>query len=80
MKIDGISLKDHLRHAWKSLTVKVAATLMVLPDVLLLIQANFKDIAPYVPDFLESRALNLCALLMFLLRLKTTTSLAAKAK
>jgi len=68
----------HLRGAWKSLTVWFAALLAVAPDALLMLQANFPTVAPFVPEALQSRTMQVIALLILLLRIKTTASLADK--
>ena len=73
-------IKATIKGAWKSLTVWVALCIGALPDAVPLVQANFATIAPYIPPVLHSRALNLLALVMLLLRIKTTTSLAGKVK
>jgi hypothetical protein len=77
--MDKQHFKYTLRGAWKSLTVWFSGILMVLPDVLPMLQSNFPTIAPFIPDALESRAMNVIALVILLLRIKTTTSLANKA-
>lgn len=69
---------SHLRGALKSLTVWFAALLAVAPDGLTLVQANFPTIAPFIPDSMHSRAMQVIALLILLLRIKTTASLADK--
>lgn len=73
---------DHVRAtlkgAWKSLTVWFAGILAAAPLVLPMVQENFKDFAPYIPDALESKAMQAIAVLIVLLRIRTTTSLANK--
>ena len=71
-------VKATLKGAWRSLTVWASVLLGVLPDALPLIQSQFPVIAPYIPDALESRVMNLIAVGILLLRIRTTTSLAAK--
>lgn len=75
MKEDIIS---HLRGALKSLTVWFAGLLAIAPDALLMTQANFPTIAPFIPEALQSRTMQVIALLILLLRIKTTASLADK--
>lgn len=67
--------KDWLRGAARSLTVRFAALLAILPDALLVIQAQFDTVRPFIPDALESRWLQLIALLILLLRLRTKAPL-----
>lgn len=68
------------RGSLKSSTVWVASILLALPELLPLIQANFATIAPFIPVELHSRVLQVMALGMLILRLKTTTSLADKGR
>lgn len=72
------TLLSHLRGAWKSLTVWFAMLLAAAPDALAMIQANFPTIAPFIPQSLQSRSVQIIALVVLLLRLKTNASLAAK--
>lgn len=74
------TFRSALRGALKSLTVKFAAFLAILPDALLLIQSNFPTVAPFIPEGAQSRVLQVVALLILLLRIKTNASLADKGK
>lgn len=69
-----------LHGAVRSLTVWFSVILAALPDTLALLQANFDTLRPFIPDVLESRWLNVLALLILLLRLRTSTSLAEKGR
>lgn len=69
-----------LRGAIKSLTVKFSLFLAVLPDALLLIQSNFPTVAPFIPEGAQSRVLQVIALVILILRVKTNASLADKGK
>lgn len=69
----------HARGAMRSLTMWFGAMLLVLPDVLTTVQQNFPTFAPFLPEAMHSRVLNVIALGILLLRIRTTTSLAAKA-
>lgn len=71
-------IKATLRGALKSLTVWVSVLLAALPEILPMLQANFSTVAPFIPTELHSRVLQLIALVMLGLRIKTNTSLAAK--
>ena len=71
-------IRATLKGAAKSLTVWAAGIIAVLPEALPLIRDNFATVAPFIPQALQSRALQFIALLMLVLRLKTNTSLAAK--
>ena len=71
-------IKDFMRGAVRSWTVWFSVLLAALPDVLPLVQANFKDVAPYIPDGLEAPIMRGIALVVLLLRLKTTVSLVEK--
>ncbi|MGC3959580.1 MAG: hypothetical protein QM813_17020 [Verrucomicrobiota bacterium] len=73
-------IKNTLKGAWKSLTVWFAAVLAAAPLVLPMVQDNFKSIAPYIPDALESKLMQAIALVIVLLRIKSTVSLAEKGK
>ena len=73
-------IKATIKGAWKSLTVWVALCIAAIPDAVPLVQANFAAVAPYIPPVLHSRVLNLLALVMLLLRIKTTSSLASKGQ
>ncbi len=73
-------LKATLRGALKSLTVWVSLLLAALPELLPLIQANFATVAPFIPQQHQTRVLQLIALVMLLLRIKTNTSLAEKGR
>ena len=72
------NILSHLRGALKSFTVWFAAVLAAAPDALALIQANFPTVAPFIPEAMQSRAMQAIALLILLLRIRTTASLAAK--
>ena len=52
--------------------------LMILPDALPMLQEQWPTIAPFIPDALESRVMNVIALGILLLRVRTTKSLADK--
>ena len=67
--------RDWMRGAWRSWTIRFAALLAALPDILALVQTQFSSVAPYIPDALESRVLNLVALVIFVLRVRTTAAL-----
>lgn len=69
---------SHVRGALKSLTVWFAAMLAVAPDALLMLQANFPTVAPFIPEALHSRTMQVIAVLILLLRIKTNASLANK--
>lgn len=73
-------LKAWLHGAVRSLTVWFSIILASLPDVLPLVQANFETLKPFIPDVLESRWLNVIALVILLLRMRTTVSLADKGR
>lgn len=72
-------LLANLRGARKSLTVHFAVLLASLPDTLLLLQANFDTLRPFIPDALESRWLQVIALAILILRIRTKSSLSEKA-
>lgn len=71
-------IKATLRGALKSLTVWVSLLIASLPEILPLLQANFATVAPFIPETAHSRVLQLIALVMLLLRIRTNTSLAQK--
>ena len=73
-----MSLVKTLKGSARSLTVWFAGALMVAPDALALIQSNWPTLEPFIPQAMESRVLNIIALLVLLLRIRTSTSLAAK--
>lgn len=70
-----VTWKDWARGIWRSLTMRIAAGMVILPDALKLLIDNFPAVAPFIPDVFESRALQIAALVMLLLRIKTTTPL-----
>lgn len=80
MEIDLNHIKDTFRGLWKSATAWFAGILAVLPVALPMVQDNFKDLAPYIPDALESKVMQAIALGVLLLRIKTTASLAEKGR
>lgn len=67
--------KDWLRGAYRSSTVRFAALLAVLPDALLLLQSQFSTLAPFIPDALESRVMQVIALIVLVLRVRTSIAL-----
>jgi hypothetical protein len=71
-------IRATLKGALKSFTVWAAGIVAVLPDGLTLIQNNFATVAPFIPKEKQEWTLRGIALVMLLLRLKTTTSLAEK--
>lgn len=73
-------LKATLKGSLKSWTVWFSSLLLALPEILPLVQSNFATIAPFIPESLHSRVLQLIALIMLVLRLRTTRSLAEKGK
>jgi hypothetical protein len=77
--MDWQYIANTLKGAWRSLTVWFGGMLLLLPDTIALVQDQWPSIAPYIPDALESRVMNVLALVVLLLRLRTTVSLAAKA-
>lgn len=70
----------HVKGAIKSWTVWFAALLAAAPDVVPMVQQNFTAFAPYIPDALESKFMQAIALIIVMLRIKTTASLAAKGE
>jgi hypothetical protein len=74
------TIKAYAIGALRSWTVWFSALLMALPDILPVVQANFPTFAPFIPDAMESRVMNVIALGILLLRLKTTTCLSQKAQ
>jgi hypothetical protein len=72
------SAADWIRGALRSLTVKFAALLALLPDILGILQAQFDTVRPFIPDALESRWLQVIALIILMLRIRTTTALPKK--
>lgn len=66
--------------ALKSLTVWAAALLAIMPEALPIIQQNFSDFEPFIPKAMQSHVMQLIAVGMVLLRIKTTKSLAAKSQ
>lgn len=73
-------LKATLKGSLKSWTVWFSSLLLALPEILPLVQSNFATIAPFIPESLHSRVLQLIALIMLVLRMRTTRSLAEKGK
>jgi len=73
-------VKATLKGLWKSWTAWFAASLAAAPLALPMVQDNFKTFAPYIPDALESHLMQAIALIIVILRIKTTTSLAEKSK
>lgn len=71
-------MKNWLKGALKSWTVWLSALLAAAPEILPALQANFSVLTPFIPDGSETRTLQVIGVLVFLLRLKTTTSLASK--
>lgn len=69
-----------LRGAWRSWTVRVSALLLVLPDAIAILQSQYDTLRPWIPDALESRVLQLLALVMLVLRVRTTVSLAERGQ
>ena len=80
MKIDLTQIKATLRGLWKSWTAWFAGLLAAAPLALPMVQENFKTFAPYIPDALESSFMQVIAVVIVLLRIKTTGSLAAKGE
>lgn len=80
MTINWDHVKSTLRGLWKSWTAWFAGLLAAAPIALPMVQENFKSFAPYIPDALESKFMQAVALIIVLLRIKTTTSLAEKGK
>lgn len=73
--------KAALKGACRSLTVWVSAVLFALPEIVPLIQANFSTVTPFIPESISpQRVMQVLALLMLVLRIKTTTSLAEKGR
>lgn len=73
-----MTLPPLIKGALRSLTVWTSVVLGVAPELLPIIQENFSAIAPFIPQVLQPRLLQLIALCIFLLRLRTSASLAAK--
>jgi hypothetical protein len=73
-------VRPSLVGAMKSSTVWFSALLASLPDVLSTVRDNFSEVAPYVPTILQPKILHAVAALIFVLRIKTTTSLKAKGQ
>ena len=77
---DWEHIKATLKGLWRSWTAWFAGILAAAPLALPRVQENFKAFAPYIPDALESKFMQLIAVAIVLLRIKTTTSLAEKGK
>lgn len=75
-----MTLPDWIKGAKKSLTVWFAVLLAAAPEVLVQLQANFDAVAPFIPKVAQPRLLQLVALGIFLLRMKTTVSLSEKVQ
>lgn len=80
MTIDKEHVWATLRGLLRSLTAWVSVLLAALPEIIPLVQANFPTVSPFIPDGLHSRVLQLLALVMLVLRMKTNTSLADKGR
>ena len=80
MRINWAHIGHIIKGSWRSLTMWVAAVFAALPEVIPVLQSNFQDLAPFIPDWMESPALRFAALLMVLTRLKTSRSLADKGR
>jgi hypothetical protein len=73
-----MNLPPSIRGALKSLTVWFSMALAAAPDALPLLQQNFSVVAPYIPTQHQAEVLRVIALVILLLRIRTTASLAAK--
>jgi hypothetical protein len=80
MQINWPKVRAYALGAWRSWTIWAAGVMAVLPDVIPLLQSEFATLAPFIPEWMHSRALQVASLVMVLLRVKTTASLAAKGK
>jgi hypothetical protein len=78
--MDKAHWKATARGLWRSLTAWVSVLLAALPEIITLVQGQFPTVAPFIPDALESRVLQLLALVMLILRFKTKTSLVDKGR
>lgn len=73
-------VKATLKGAWKSWTVWAAGLFAALPEIVPLVLSEWPSFAPFVPDWMESKALQVASLVMVLLRIKTTRALAEKVQ
>lgn len=64
-----------LQGAWRSWTVWFSALLVALPLTLEIVQGSWSAFAPFVPDDREKHILQIIALIVVLLRIKTTVPL-----
>lgn len=71
-------VKNFIKGAWKSWTVWFGALLAVAPDVLPMIQANWTELGPFIPDFLQANGMRVIGAIIVVLRIKSKSSLAAK--
>lgn len=72
------TIKAHIKGAWRSWTLWFAGALAALPEVLPMVRDSWPDFAPFIPAALQSHVMQLIALGITLLRIKTRTSLAGK--
>lgn len=75
-----MNLPPSIKGALKSLTVWFAMAVAAAPDVLDMLQQNFDSVRPYVPTDKQAQLLHFISLVILLLRMRTTASLAVKGK
>lgn len=64
-------LVTHEKALFKSATLYVGTIITVLPDIASFLQANWTEVAQYIPQAWHSRSMSLIGLIVMLARLRT---------
>jgi hypothetical protein len=60
---------------WKSATIYVGALIVALPDIATWLQANFSQVAQYIPPAWRDRSISVIGLIVLLARLRSMVKL-----
>lgn len=71
-------LITHEKALFKSVTIYVGATITALPDIASFLQANWTDVAQYIPAAWHSRSISLLGALVLSARLRTLVKVPAQ--
>jgi len=75
-----MDIEPMVKCIWKSWTVWFSMVLIVLPDIVDLLLANFPVVGYFIPDEIHPRILSILGLISLLLRIRTSTALALKGQ
>lgn len=78
MSVEAEKVKAVVKGLWRSWTVWFAGVLAAAPIWLPMLKDNFEVLAPFIPVGKQQLVIQIIALCVFVLRLKTTTSVAQK--